>query len=81
MLLFHKCCAVRLIVVAVDVVVFVAANVVIGVVLDVRFHNVCVVVDIAVVLPDVSGFLLEAGDVLVYVVSVCCCWWRCWHSC
>ena len=30
------------------------------VVLVIRFYVVCVIADIAVVLPDVSGFLLEA---------------------
>ena len=34
------------------------------VVLVVRFYVVCVIADIAVVLPDVSGFLLEAVHVL-----------------
>ena len=64
--LFRRCRAFRL-VVAVDVVVFVAAVVV--VVLDVRFY-VRVFTDIAVVLPGVSGFLLEAVDVLFDVVDV-----------
>ena len=64
--LFRRCCAL-LLVVAVDVVVFVAAVVV--VVLDVRFY-VRVFTDIAVVLPGVSGFLLEAVDVLFDVVDV-----------
>ena len=63
--LFRRCCA-FLLVVAVDV-VFVAAVVV--VVLDVRFY-VRVFTDIAVVLPGVSGFLLEAVDVLFDVVDV-----------
>ena len=57
-----------LVAVAVDVVTFVAANVAVGLV--VRFHVVCVNTDIAVVLPDVSGFLLEAADVLFDVVGV-----------
>ena len=64
--LFRRCCA-FLLVVAVDVVVFVAA--VVFVVLDVRFY-VRVFTDIAVVLPGVSGFLLEAVDVLFDVVDV-----------
>ena len=55
-----RCCAFRLVVVAVDVVVFVAANnVVVDVALAVRFYVVCVVADITAVLPDVSGFLYE----------------------
>ena len=65
--LFRRCCAFGL-VVAVDVVVFVAALVV-DVVLVVRFYVVCVVADIAVVLPGVSGFLLEAVEVLFDVVG------------
>ena len=50
--------------VAVDVVAFVAADVVVGDVLVVCFYVACVVADIAVVLPNVSGFLLEAVDIL-----------------
>ena len=60
--LFRRCRAFRL-VVAVDVVVFVAAVVVV-VVLGVRFYVVCVVAHIAVVLLGVPGFLLDAFDVL-----------------
>ena len=56
--LFCRSCAFHL-VVALDVVTFVAA-VVVDVVLVIRFYVVCVIADIAVVLPDVSGFLLEA---------------------
>ena len=37
------------------------------VVLVVRFYVASVIADIAVVLPDISGFLLEAVDVLFYV--------------
>ena len=57
---FGKCCAFLLIIAAVDVVVFdfVTADVAV-VVLVVPFYVVYVVVDIAVVLPDVSGFLTE----------------------
>ena len=66
MSLFHRCCAFRLVVVATDVVAFVAADVF----LVVHFHVVCVVADITVVRPDVSGFLLEAVDVLLTVVGV-----------
>ena len=64
--LFCRCCAFRL-VVAVDVVVFVAA--VVDVVLVVRF-DACVVPDITVAFPGVSGFLLEAVDVVFDVVGV-----------
>ena len=64
--LFRRCRAFRL-VVAVDVVVFVAAVVVV-VVLGVRFYVVCVFAHIAVVLLGVSGFLLDAFDVLFDVV-------------
>ena len=60
--LFRRCSAFRL-VVAVDVVAFVTA-VVDDVVLVVRFYVACVVVDIVVLLPGVSIFLLEAVDVL-----------------
>ena len=38
--------------------------------LVVRFHVVCIVADIAVVRPGVSGFLLEAVDVPFAVVGV-----------
>ena len=62
--LFCRCCAFRL-VVAVDVVVFVAA-VVDDVVLVVRF-DACVV---PVAFPGVSGFLLETVDVVFDVVGV-----------
>ena len=64
-----RCCTFRLVVVAVDVAAFVATDVVVGVVLVVRFYVVYVVADIAVVLPDVSGFLLEAVDILFNVVG------------
>ena len=63
----RRYCAYRLIV-AVDVVVFVAAVVVD--LLVVHFYVVCVVANITVVLPGVSGFLLEAVDVLFDVVGV-----------
>ena len=63
---FRRCCAFCL-VVTVDVVVFVAA-VVVDIVLVVRFYVVCVVAHIAVVLPGVSGFPLDAVDVLFDVV-------------
>ena len=66
--LFRRCSAFRL-VVPVDVVAF-AAAVVVDVALVVRFHVVCVVADIAVLLLGVSGFLLEAADVLFDVVGV-----------
>ena len=59
------CCAYRLVVIAADVVAFVAADVVVGVVLVVHFYVFCIIVDIAVVLPEVSGFLLEAVEVEV----------------
>ena len=62
---FRWCSAFHLVV----VVAFVAA-VVVAVVLVVLFCVVCVVVDIAVVLPDVLGFLLDAVDVLF---DVCWC--------
>ena len=55
-------------VVAVDVVVFVAA-IVDDVVLVVRF-DACVVADITVAFPGVSGFLLEAVDVVFDVLGV-----------
>ena len=64
---FCRRCAFRL-VVAVDVVVFVAA-IVDDVVLVVRF-DACVVADITVAFPGVSGFLLEAVDVVFDVVGV-----------
>ena len=64
------CCAYRLVVIAADVVAFVAADVVVGVVLVVHFYVFCIVVDIAVVLPEVSGFLLEAVDIFFDVVGV-----------
>ena len=63
--LFGRHCAFRLIV-TVDCVVFVTAVVV---VLVVHFYAVCIVADIAVVLP-VSGFFLEAVDVLFDVAGV-----------
>ena len=52
-----------------DAVAFVAADVVVGVALFVRFYVVCIVADITVVLPDVSGFLLEAVDVIFNVAD------------
>ena len=64
---FCRRCAFRL-VVAVDVVVFVAA-IVDDVVLVARF-DACVVADITVAFPGVSGFLLEAVDVVFDVVGV-----------
>ena len=65
--LFGRLCAFRLIV-TVDGVVFVTA-VVGGVVLVAHFYAVCIVADIAVVLP-VSGFFLEAVDILFDVAGV-----------
>ena len=64
---FGRLCAFRLIV-TVDGVVFVTA-VVGGVVLVAHFYAVCIVADIAVVLP-VSGFFLEAVDILFDVAGV-----------
>ena len=64
---FGRLCAFRLIVTA-DGVVFVTA-VVGGVVLVAHFYAVCIVADIAVVLP-VSGFFLEAVDILFDVAGV-----------
>ena len=55
-------------VVAVDAVVFVAA--VVDDVFLVCFYVVCVVADITVVLPGVSGFLFEAVNVLFDVGGV-----------
>ena len=57
---------VHLIIADVVVVAFVAA---VGVALVILFYVVEVVVDIAVVLSDVSGFLLEIVNVLVGVAD------------
>ena len=71
--LFRRCSAFCL-VVPVDVVAF-AAAVVVDVALVVRFYVVCVVADIAILLLGVSGFLLEAADVLFDVVGVLVLWY------
>ena len=52
------------------VVAVVAADVVVGVVLVALLCCVCVVVDIAVVLSEVSGYVFEAVDVLFDIVGV-----------
>ena len=68
--LFCRCCVIYLVAAFVVVIAFVDADAVVGVFWLFFFYVVCVVVDMAVVLSDVSGYPSEAVDVLFDVVGI-----------